>query len=108
MKEIVECYKVDIVSLQRNDGFWLSDGRLILRSVNVGELVADRYQSPYAEARFSLNVADTQALMLLLDADEDSFSYRLKQHFDGAAVLDRFKRFCDEHQLKYEYQFITD
>lgn len=108
MKEIVECYKVDTVSLQRNDGFWLDEGQLILRSVNVGELVIDRYQSPYAEARFTLSEKDTQAMMLLLDADQDSFSYRLKQHFDGAAVLDRFKRFCDEHRFKYEYQFITD
>lgn len=107
MKEIVECYKVDTVNLQRNDGFWLDDGCLLLRSVNVGELVEDRYQSAYAEARFSLNEADTKALMLLLDADADSFSYRLKQHFDGAAVLDRFKRFCDQNQLKYAYQFIT-
>ena len=55
MKEIVECYKVDTINLQRNDGFWLNEGRLILRSVNVGELVEDRYQSAYAEARFSLN-----------------------------------------------------
>ena len=108
MKEIVECYKVDIVSLQRNDGFWYHDGQLILRSVNVGELVSERYQSPYAEARFTLSEKETQALMLLIDADQDSFSTRLKQHFDGAAVLDRFKRFCDQHQLTYEYQFITD
>jgi len=107
MKEIVECYKVDTINLQRNDGFWLNEGRLILRSVNVGELVEDRYQSAYAEARFSLNEADTKNMMLLLDADGDSLAYRLKQHFDGAAVLDRFKRFCDQNQLKYEYAFIT-
>ena len=107
MKEIVECYKVDTINLQRNDGFWLNEGRLILRSVNVGELVEDRYQSAYAEARFSLSEADTKNMMLLLDADGDSLAYRLKQYFDGAAVLDRFKRFCDQNQLKYEYAFIT-
>ena len=107
MKEIVECYNVDTIRLQRNDGFWLDDGRLVLRSVNVGELVEDRYQSAYAEARFSLNEADTKSMMLLLDADSDSLAYRLKQHFDGAAVLDRFKRFCDQNPLKYEYAFIT-
>jgi hypothetical protein len=108
MKEILECYSVDTINLQRNDGFWLSEGRLILRSVNVGELVEDRYQRPYVEARFSLLEADTKSMMRLLDANEDNFSDRLKEHFDGAAVLDRFKRFCDQHQLKYEYQFITD
>ncbi|PKM87425.1 MAG: hypothetical protein CVU85_05955 [Firmicutes bacterium HGW-Firmicutes-10] len=107
MKEIIECYKVDTITLQRNDGFWLSEGRLILRSINVGELVEDRYQSPFAEARFSLSEEDTQSMMLLLDADQDSLAYRLKQHFEGAAVLDRFKRFCDENKLKYHYQFIT-
>jgi hypothetical protein len=79
MKEIVECYKVDTINLQRNDGFWLNEGRLVLRSVNVGELVEDRYQSPYAEARFSLSEADTKSMMLLLDADADNFSLKLKQ-----------------------------
>lgn len=104
---MVECYKVDTVRLQRNDGFWLDGGCLVLRSVNVGEVVEERYLSPFVEARFSLNQADTKVLMLLLDADTDSLSYRLKQHFDGAAVLDRFKQFCDQNQLKYDYQFIT-
>lgn len=108
MKEIWECYKVETVHLQRNDGFWLEEGCLILRSVNVGEMVEERYQSPYIEARYSLNKRDTQSLMLLLDADDDSLAYRLKQHFDGAAVLDRFKRFCDQNQLKYEYRFINN
>lgn len=108
MKELLECYKVETLQLQRNDGFWLNEGCLILRSVNVGELVEERYQCPFAEARFSLSGADTKSLMLLLDADDQSFPYRLKQHFDGAAVLDRFKRFCDQNQLKYEYMFITD
>jgi hypothetical protein len=108
MKEIVECYKVDTINLQRNDGFWLNEGRLVLRSVNVGELVEDRYQSPYAEARFSLSEADTKSMMILLDADADNFSLKLKQLFDGAAVLDRFKRFCDDNKLVYDYVFLTD
>ena len=108
MKEIFESYKVETVNLQRNDGFWLDEGRLILRSVNVGDMVEERYQSPYVEARFSLSEADTKLLMKLLDADDVSLPDRLKEHFDSAAVLDRFKRFCDQHQLKYEYQFITN
>jgi hypothetical protein len=108
MKEIFECYKVDTNQLQRNDGFWLDEGRLILRSVNIGELVEQRYQSSYVEARFSLSEADTKLMIALLDADDIRLPERLKHLFDGAAVLDRFKRFCDQNQLKYEYQFLTD
>jgi hypothetical protein len=107
MKEIFECYKVDTVKLQRNDGFWLSEGCLILRSVNVGEIVEERYQSPYAEARYTLSISDTEALMRLLNADHEGLVDRLKEHFDSAAALDRFKRFCDANKLDYKYQFIT-
>jgi len=108
LKELVNCYLVETVEFERSDGFWLDDGKLLLRSHNVGEIVEARYQSPFCEARYSLDKDATNRLMILLDADRDSLAYRLKQHFGSAAALDQFKRFCDYNELPYTFDFIVN
>lgn len=106
--ELIRLYTVDTVDFQRTDGIWLDGKRIVLRSENVGDIVEARYQSPYCEARYTLSEADSEKMMLLLDADEDSLYYRLKEHFEGAAALDRFKQFCDCNDMKFKFDFIVN
>ena len=108
MREIIRLFSIDTVELERHDGVWYDGKQLSFRSINSGDFVLNSHNAYSIEATYQLDEQATQAFLDSLATDINQLPLVLEQQFASAAAMDRFKRHCDKHNIKYQYFFTKD
>lgn len=108
MKEILRLYEVEAIEQDRLDAIYLEDDRLSFRSKNTGQIVMNTYDSYYCEAVYQLDKENTEKFVASLNSSLENLAKDIADQFVSPAGLDRLKRYCDQNNIVYQYEFIVD